>query len=298
MNFFLTKVPNEMFWIFISINFHRFCDFCRLVKFPGTWTSDFNEQLITAMNFGDADRSGVRIVKARGREGQTLLNIERKREDTREKIGHVFRRMLSNAEVERFIHAAINVGEFNLKTVKSRRHAHGIRAYTFFIGEAMRCWYSLPMINNDVIRAVRFILNVSEFKLVEIVALGGGQVTQQKINAYMKEEEEPGFELCPQNLMARFLNGLIIFKRGKDESKPPMAPELPTNNVVLKKLRVAFQLKDEDILEMLDGVGFKISKSELSALFRKEGHVNYRACGDQLLRNFLKALANREKEKQ
>jgi uncharacterized protein YehS (DUF1456 family) len=153
------------------------------------------------------------------------------------------------------------------------------------------------MINNDVIRAVRYILNVSEFKLVEIAELGGGQVNQAKMNAYMKEEEEPGFELCPQNLMARFLNGLILFKRGKDDSKPPLAPELPTNNVVLKKLRVAFQLKDEDILNMLSEVGFKITKSELSALFRKEGHVNYRPCGDQLLRNFLKALAIREKSK-
>ncbi len=153
------------------------------------------------------------------------------------------------------------------------------------------------MINNDVIRAVRFILNVSEFQLVEIAALGGGAVTQPKMNAYMKAEDEPGFELCPQNLMARFLNGLIIYKRGKDETRPPLAPELPTNNVVLKKLRVAFELKDEDILSMLEGVGFKISKSELGALFRKEGHVNYRACGDQLLRNFLKALANREKDK-
>ncbi len=151
------------------------------------------------------------------------------------------------------------------------------------------------MINNDVIRAVRYILNVSEFKLVEIAALGGGEVTQSKMNAYMKSEDEPGFELCPQNLMARFLNGIIILKRGKDETKPPLAPELPTNNVVLKKLRVAFQLKDEDILAMLDSVGFKMTKSELSALFRKEGHVNYRPCGDQVLRNFLKALTNREK---
>lgn len=153
------------------------------------------------------------------------------------------------------------------------------------------------MINNDVIRSIRYILNVSEFKLVEIAELGGGQVTQAKMNAYMKEEEEPGFELCPQNLMGRFLNGLIVFKRGKDESRPPLAPELPTNNVVLKKLRVAFELKDDEILAMLDGVGFRVTKSELSALFRKEGHANYRQCGDQLLRNFLKALANREKEK-
>lgn len=149
------------------------------------------------------------------------------------------------------------------------------------------------MINNDVIRSVRFMLNVSEFKLVEIVALGGGEVTQAKMNAYMKKDDEPGFEECPQNVMARFLNGLIYFKRGKDESRPPLAPELPTNNVVLKKLRVAFELKDEDIMALLDSTGFKITKSELSALFRKEGHLNYRACGDQLLRNFLKGLTSK-----
>lgn len=149
------------------------------------------------------------------------------------------------------------------------------------------------MINNDVIRSVRFMLNISEFKLVEIVELGGGEVTQAKMNAYLKKDDEPGFEECPQNVMARFLNGLIYFRRGKDESRPPLAPELPTNNVVLKKLRVAFELKDEDIIAMLERDNLKVSKTELSAFFRKEGHPNYRSCGDQFLRRFLKGLTTR-----
>jgi len=149
------------------------------------------------------------------------------------------------------------------------------------------------MINNDVIRSVRYILNVSEFKLVEIVQLGGGQVTQAAMNAYMKSEDEPGFEECPQKIMSQFLNGLIYFKRGKDESRPPLQDELPTNNVVIKKLRVAFELKDDDILEFLTDAGFGVTKTELSAFFRKEGHQNYRQVGDQFLRNFLKGLSNR-----
>lgn len=149
------------------------------------------------------------------------------------------------------------------------------------------------MINNDVIRSVRYILNVSEFKLVEIVQLGGGEVTQAAMNAYMKSEEEPGFEECPQKIMSQFLNGLIYFKRGKDESRPPLQDELPTNNVVIKKLRVAFELKDDDILEFLTDAGFAVTKSELSAFFRKEGHHNYRQVGDQFLRNFLKGLSAR-----
>ncbi len=152
------------------------------------------------------------------------------------------------------------------------------------------------MINNDVLRSIRYMLNISEFKLVEIVKLGGGEVTQAQMNAFIKKEDEPGFEACPQNVMARFLNGLIYLRRGKDETRPPLAPELPTNNVVLKKLRVAFELKDEDILSMLDEAGFRVSKTELSALFRKEGHHNYRECGDQLLRNFLKGLTGRLKQ--
>lgn len=149
------------------------------------------------------------------------------------------------------------------------------------------------MINNDVIRSVRYMLNISEFKLVEIVKLGGGEVTQAEMNAFIKKEDEPGFVECRQNVMAHFLNGLIYLKRGKDESRPPLASELPTNNVVLKKLRVAFELKDDDILRMLSDAGFNISKTELSAFFRKEGHHNYRQVGDQFLRNFLKGLTQK-----
>ncbi|RMO70957.1 hypothetical protein ALQ37_00642 [Pseudomonas syringae pv. aptata] len=66
-----------------------------------------------------------------------------------------------------------------------------------------------------------------------------------------------------------------------------------TNNIVLKKLRVAFELKEDDMHAILKSVDFPVSKPELSALFRKVGHTNYRACGDQLLRNFLKGLTLR-----
>jgi uncharacterized protein YehS (DUF1456 family) len=63
-----------------------------------------------------------------------------------------------------------------------------------------------------------------------------------------------------------------------------------TNNDILKKLRVALQLRDSDIIEILKLADFNVSKSELSALFRNEEHPHYRECGDQLLRNFLNGL--------
>ncbi|MDO6492174.1 MULTISPECIES: DUF1456 family protein [unclassified Cellulophaga] len=63
-----------------------------------------------------------------------------------------------------------------------------------------------------------------------------------------------------------------------------------TNNDTLKKLRVALMLRDDDIVEILKLVDFKITTSELGAFFRKEDHPKYMECGDQILRNFLNGL--------
>ncbi len=62
------------------------------------------------------------------------------------------------------------------------------------------------------------------------------------------------------------------------------------NNDILKKLRVALQLRDSDIVEILKLVDFKITTTELSAFFRAEDHPNYKQCHDQILRNFLNGL--------
>jgi uncharacterized protein YehS (DUF1456 family) len=150
------------------------------------------------------------------------------------------------------------------------------------------------MMNNDVLRSIRYMLDISDAKVVEIAKLGGIDVTKAQIIAFTKKDEEEGFEPCSDEIMAHFLDGLVFFKRGKDESRPPLPVELPmTNNIVLKKLRVAFELKEEDMHAILKASDFPVSKPELSALFRKAGHNNYRPCGDQLLRNFLRGLTLR-----
>ena len=63
-----------------------------------------------------------------------------------------------------------------------------------------------------------------------------------------------------------------------------------TNNDILKKLRVALKMRDDDIVKVLSLVDFKISKSELGAFFRSENHPKYMDCQDQILRNFLNGL--------
>ena len=87
------------------------------------------------------------------------------------------------------------------------------------------------------------------------------------------------------------LVGFIIKKRGiREDSKPPAKPELLTNNIILKKLRIALTLRDVDIIEIMSLANVEVSKTELSALFRREGHKNYKECGNQFLRYFLKGL--------
>ncbi|MFD1628973.1 DUF1456 family protein [Pseudopedobacter beijingensis] len=63
-----------------------------------------------------------------------------------------------------------------------------------------------------------------------------------------------------------------------------------SNNEIFKKLRVALQLRNDEIVDILKLVNFNISKSELGAFFRAEDHPNYKKCGDQVLRNFLNGL--------
>ncbi|MDN3237434.1 DUF1456 family protein [Pseudomonas sp. WAC2] len=150
------------------------------------------------------------------------------------------------------------------------------------------------MLNNDVLRSVRYMLDINDRKVADIFKLAGKTVSSDDITAFLKRDDETGFELCPDELMASFLDGLVFHLRGKDESRPAPPLELPvTNNLVMKKLRVAFELREEDILQILQSVDFTITKPELNAVFRKFGHSNYRTCGDQLLRNFLKGLTLR-----
>ncbi|HHQ2321068.1 DUF1456 family protein [Providencia rettgeri] len=150
------------------------------------------------------------------------------------------------------------------------------------------------MLNNYVLRSVRYMLDLSDAQMVKIVKLANLAVTKEEMVTWLKKDNEPEYVECNDNVMGHFLNGLIYHRRGKDENHP--APDVDSrlnNNIMLKKLRVAFELKDTDMIEIYQLVDFRVSKPELNAVFRKPGHKNYRECGDQLLRYFLKGLTIR-----
>jgi uncharacterized protein YehS (DUF1456 family) len=152
------------------------------------------------------------------------------------------------------------------------------------------------MINNDVLRSIRYMLDLSDIKVVEIARLTDPAFPLEKtdVQAFLRRDDDPDYAPCSDRVLAHFLDGLVVHFRGRDDRLPPRpVDKRVTNNLVLKKLRVAFELKDVDMHEVFAAAGFPISKPELTALFRQPGHANYRVCGDQLLRNFLKGLTLR-----
>jgi len=152
------------------------------------------------------------------------------------------------------------------------------------------------MLNNDILRSIRYMLDLSDGRIVEVIRTADPEfpIDKDRVQAFLKKEMEPGYAECSDAVLAHFLDGLVIHNRGRDESQPQRPVEKRiTNNLVMKKLRVAFELKDVDMHQLFEEAGFPVSKPELSALFRQPGHKHFRQCGDQMLRNFLKGLTLR-----
>ncbi len=146
------------------------------------------------------------------------------------------------------------------------------------------------MISNDVLRRLRYVFDFDDAKMIDVFAQADHDVTRAQISDWLKKEDDPAYQECSDTLLATFLNGLINEKRGKKEGPKPIPEEKLSNNIVFNKLKIALNLKAEDVLAILELVEFRISKHELSAFFRKPGHKHYRECKDQILRNFLNGL--------
>ena len=146
------------------------------------------------------------------------------------------------------------------------------------------------MNNNDILRRVRYIFDFSDSTMMAIFALAGHPATRGEISEWLKKDDDPACQPLSDTQLAVFLNGLISLNRGKKEGPQPEPEERLNNNIIFRKLKIALNLKDDDILAMMGLAKFSLSKHELSAFFRKPGHKNYRECQDQILRNFLKGM--------
>jgi len=146
------------------------------------------------------------------------------------------------------------------------------------------------MISNDILRRLRYAFDMNDSKVIALFSLADMEVTRAQISNWLKKEDDPAYVQCTDTELAVFLNGFINDKRGKKNENQPQSEKRLTNNIIFRKLRIALSLKDEDILDILKLVNYRLSKHELSAFFRKPDHRQYRDCKDQILRNFLHGL--------
>ncbi|HKX57364.1 MAG TPA: DUF1456 family protein [Xanthomonadales bacterium] len=146
------------------------------------------------------------------------------------------------------------------------------------------------MNQNDILRRIRYTLDLDDSKMIALFGLAGREVTRAQISSWLKKDDDPDYQQLSDPELASFLNGLIIDKRGAKDGPVPKPEKQLNNNTIFTKLKIAFNLRAEDTLAILALNDYTLSKHELSAFFRKPGHKHFQACKDQVLRNFLKGL--------
>ena len=152
------------------------------------------------------------------------------------------------------------------------------------------------MTNNDVFRKLRYILNYSDQDMKAVFANMDTNVPLSRVQSWLKKEEDYGHLEITDRDLALFLNGLIVAFRGKKDGRLPVTESNLTHNIVLRKLKIAYSLQAEEMLDIWKLAQFRLSKHELSAFFRKPDHRHYRECKDQILRNFLQGMAIKNRQ--
>ena len=147
------------------------------------------------------------------------------------------------------------------------------------------------MNTNDILYKIQKALNLSQEEILEAYALESHEMSAEHLDTLLKKRQDKAFQHCSYEELGLFLDGLVTLKRGPSpkRSNEDEAVEL-TNNLILKKLRIALELKEPET-EIIFGLGeVALTKQELKSLFRKESHKNFKACPDALLMAFLDGL--------
>ena len=147
------------------------------------------------------------------------------------------------------------------------------------------------MTNNDILRRLRHALDINDTKVAEIIETTGEPTSRSQVGRWLKREDEDHYRTLSDPTLCRFLDGLIVEKRGaRPDGAVPEPLEILTRNEILKKLRIALKMREEEMIAVFKKAGFAVSKAELGSFFRKEGHRSYLSCPEQVLRKFIQGL--------
>ncbi|HEY9189784.1 MAG TPA: DUF1456 family protein [Sulfurovum sp.] len=144
---------------------------------------------------------------------------------------------------------------------------------------------------NEILYRIKKALNLTNEEMIEAYRLEGYTMEMSRLDALLKRRLDKGFQLCSYEELGVFLDGLVTLKRGPSPKKNEEAEDIElTNNLILKKLRIALELKEPEIEIIFGLADVALTKQQLASLFRKEGHKNFKKCSDELLMAFLEGL--------
>ena len=149
------------------------------------------------------------------------------------------------------------------------------------------------MINNEILHQVRNIFNYSEAQMLSVFALAECPVSNEELSTYLLKTGNPLYVTMTDSILASFLNGVIIDKRGKKEGHQADVEIELNNNQIINKLKIALELQAEGLIDIFQSVDLTFSKHELSAFFRKSAHKHFKKCSDDTLTKFLNGLQNK-----
>jgi len=156
--------------------------------------------------------------------------------------------------------------------------------------------YTFGMTKNEILQSIQHIEEFTPEEMAKIFQLADFEIPPHRLRGYLAQPGEKEYLDCGAEALGHFLDGLILYKRGPSDKKPSSEEVVPlTNNLILKKLRIAYDLKEPDLFAIFHAVDIDITKGELNSLFRKEDHKKFRLCPDSILTLFLEGLAICEK---
>ena len=146
------------------------------------------------------------------------------------------------------------------------------------------------MTNNEILRRIQHALNLKNAQIIKAIEQADVTVAHDQVINWLKDDNDKSCSTMKDKELAGFLNGFINLKRGKKEGVQPKPEVALTNNMIFMKLRIALNMKAEDVVDILEVVGISLSKYEIGAYFRKPENKNYKVCEDQLLCDFLNGV--------
>ena len=143
---------------------------------------------------------------------------------------------------------------------------------------------------NEILYRIKKALNLTTKDIIEAYRLEEYDMDASHLKNLLKRRKDKSMVECSYEELGVFLDGLVSLKRGKSiKRKNDTVVEL-TNNLILKKLRVALELKEAEIEIIFALVDIELTKQQLSSLFRREDNKNFKLCSDELLFSFLDGL--------